>query len=57
MKAFITASEWREMSTPNIISSMDTAVEVLLKRKVDREWMKLLLDIASRIMLKCSEEW
>ena len=46
----ITAKQWREMSTPDIIASMDTAMEVLRKRKIDEEWMDLLLDIAKRII-------
>jgi hypothetical protein len=46
----ITAKQWREMSTPDIIASMDTAIEVLRKRNIDEEWMSLLLDIAKRIL-------
>jgi len=52
----ITAKQWREMSTPDIIASMDTAMEVLLKRKVDEEWLDLLLDIAKRILEKAIEK-
>jgi hypothetical protein len=44
------------MSTPDIIASMDTAMEVLLKRKVDEEWLDLLLDIAKRILEKAIEK-
>ena len=46
----ITAKQWREMSTPDIIASLDTAIEVLRKRNIDEEWMGLLLDIARRIL-------
>jgi len=46
----ITAKQWREMSTPDIIASLDTAVEVLRNRKIDEEWVDLLLDIAKRII-------
>jgi len=46
----ITARQWREMSTPDIIASLDTAVEVLRNRKIDEEWVDLLLDIAKRII-------
>jgi len=53
----ITAKEWREMSTPNIIASMDVAVEVLLKRKIDRDWLPLVLDVAKRLIEKASEEF
>jgi len=52
----ITAKQWREMSTPDIIASMDTAMEVLRKRKIDEEWMDLLLDIAKRIIEKAIGE-
>jgi hypothetical protein len=52
----ITAKEWREMSTPAIISSMDVAMEVLMKRKIDEDWMDLLLDIAKRIIEKAIEK-
>jgi len=37
----ITAKQWREMSTPDIIASLDTAIEVLRKRNIDEEWMGL----------------
>ena len=52
----ITAKQWREMSTPDIIASMDTAMEVLRKRKIDEEWMDLLLDITKRIIEKAIGE-
>jgi hypothetical protein len=52
----ITAKEWREMSTPDIIASIDTAMEVLLKRRVDKDWMDLLLDVAKRILEKAVEK-
>jgi len=52
----ITAKQWREMSTPDIIASLDTAMEVLRKRKIDEEWMDLLLDITKRIIEKAIGE-
>ena len=44
------------MSTPDIIASMDIAMEVLLKRRVDKDWMDLLLDVAKRIIEKAIEK-
>jgi hypothetical protein len=44
------------MSTPNIIASMDTAMEVLRERKIDEDWIDLLLDIAKRILEKAIEK-
>jgi hypothetical protein len=35
---------------------MDIAMEVLLKRRVDKDWMDLLLDIAKRIIEKAIEK-
>jgi len=51
----IPAKQWREMSTPDIIASMDTAMEVLRNRKIDEEWIDLLLDIAKRIIERVLE--
>jgi hypothetical protein len=48
----IMAKQWREMSTPNIIKSLDTAMEVLRNRKIDEDWMDLLLDIAKGLLRK-----
>jgi hypothetical protein len=35
---------------------MDIAMEVLSKRRVDKDWMDLLLDIAKRIIEKAIEK-
>jgi hypothetical protein len=35
---------------------MDVAMEVLMKRKIDEDWMDLLLDIAKRIIEKAIEK-
>jgi len=44
------------MSTPDIIASLDTAIEVLRKRNIDEKWMSLLPDIAKRILEKAIGE-
>jgi hypothetical protein len=44
------------MSTPDIIAGMDLAMEVLRNRKIDEDWMDLLLDIAKRIIEKAIGE-
>jgi hypothetical protein len=44
------------MTTPDIIASLDIAMEVLRTRKIDGERMILLLDIARRILEKAVGE-
>ncbi len=46
----IEAKVWREMTTAEIIASMDIAVQVLKSREIDVDWQKLLLDIGARII-------
>ncbi|MEM1540819.1 MAG: hypothetical protein QXJ07_05505 [Candidatus Bathyarchaeia archaeon] len=38
----ITAKVWREMSVPEILRSLDVAVDVLEKKQIDKDWLKLL---------------
>jgi hypothetical protein len=48
---------WREMKTPELIKSLDIAVSVLEERRerVDQDWARLLLDIATRIIVVANE--
>jgi hypothetical protein len=48
---------WREMNTPELIKSLDIAVSVLEERRerVDQDWARLLLDIATRIIIVANE--
>jgi len=52
----IEAKVWREMTTAEIIASMDIAVQVLKSREIDVDWQKLLLDIGARIIEIVNEE-
>jgi hypothetical protein len=47
---------WREMKTPELIKSLDIAVSVLEERRehID-DWARLLLDIATRIIVVANE--
>jgi hypothetical protein len=48
---------WREMKTPELIKSLDITVSVLEERceRVDQDWTRLLLDIATRIIIVANE--
>jgi hypothetical protein len=53
----IDGAVWREMKTPELIKSLDIAVSVLEERRerVDQDWARLLLDIATRIIVVANE--
>jgi len=53
----INAKVWREMSTADILKSLDTAVNVLEKRQIDKDWLKLLLDVGLRCIQIVNEQW
>lgn len=44
----IPAKVWRKMTVPEILRSLDVAVDVLEKKQIDKDWLKLLLNIGSR---------
>jgi hypothetical protein len=53
----IDGAVWREMNIPELIKSLDIAVSVLEERheRVDQDWARLLLDIATRIIIVANE--
>lgn len=53
----VNAKDWREMSTPDILKSLDTALSVLEKRQIDVDWLKLLLDVGLRCIEIVNEQW
>jgi len=53
----INAKVWREMSTAEVLKSLDVAISVLEKREIDKEWLKLLLDVGLRCIQLVNEQW
>ena len=53
----VNAKVWREMSTAEILKSLDVAVNVLEKRTIDEDWLKLLLDVGLRCIQVVNEQW
>ncbi|MBS7635757.1 hypothetical protein KEJ37_00185 [Candidatus Bathyarchaeota archaeon] len=53
----VNAKVWREMSTASILKSLDVAVNVLEKRQIDEDWLKLLLDVGLRCIEIVNEQW